>query len=113
MSNVEMTGSNSAYIFEGTCDSSPEAYRLEVRMSEPDENGDITVYVPELPGVVSQAPSRDEALANIRDAFREVVASYKDAGQDIPWKKPAEQIAPDEISQWVIVDVEATGRHGE
>ena len=36
---------------------------------EPSEEGSFTVYVPSLPGCISEGDSRDEALANIREAI--------------------------------------------
>ncbi len=35
---------------------------------EPSEEGGYTVYVPSLPGCISEGDTRDEALANIREA---------------------------------------------
>ncbi|HUF09027.1 MAG TPA: type II toxin-antitoxin system HicB family antitoxin [Rhodothermales bacterium] len=36
---------------------------------EPSEEGGYTVYVPALPGCISEGDSRDDALANIREAI--------------------------------------------
>jgi len=36
---------------------------------EPSDEGGYTVYVPALPGCISEGNSRDEALANIREAI--------------------------------------------
>ena len=36
---------------------------------EPSEEGGFTAVVPALPGCISEGESRDEALANIRDAI--------------------------------------------
>jgi antitoxin HicB len=36
---------------------------------EPDEDGGYTALVPELPGVVTEGDSLDEALANAREAI--------------------------------------------
>jgi len=36
---------------------------------EPSDEGGFTVYVPVLPGCISEGDSRDEALANIREAI--------------------------------------------
>lgn len=41
---------------------------------EPDEDGWIAAECPALPGCVSQGRSREEALANIRDA---IMASFE------------------------------------
>ena len=36
---------------------------------EPSDEGGYTVYVPSLPGCLSEGDSREEALANIREAI--------------------------------------------
>ncbi len=36
---------------------------------EPSKEGGFTVYVPALPGCISEGDSRDEALRNIREAI--------------------------------------------
>ena len=36
---------------------------------EPSEEGGFTVYVPSLPGCISEGNSREEALDNIREAI--------------------------------------------
>ncbi len=36
---------------------------------EPSEEGGYTVYVPSLPGCISEGNTRQEALANIREAI--------------------------------------------
>jgi predicted RNase H-like HicB family nuclease len=37
---------------------------------EPSEEGGFTVYVPSLPGCISEGNTIDEALANIREAIQ-------------------------------------------
>ncbi len=37
---------------------------------EPREEGGYTVYVPAFPGCISEGDTRDEALANIREAIK-------------------------------------------
>jgi predicted RNase H-like HicB family nuclease len=36
---------------------------------EPSDEGGFTVYVPSLPGCVSEGDSREEAMANIKEAI--------------------------------------------
>ncbi len=36
---------------------------------EPSDEGGYTVYAPSLPGCISEGDSKDEALANIREAI--------------------------------------------
>lgn len=50
---------------------------------EPSEEGGFTVYVPALPGCISQGDSREEALNNIREA----IELYLEPVEDDVWKK--------------------------
>lgn len=43
--------------------------RTEKYFFEPSDEGGFTVYVPSLPGCSSKGDSREEVLANIRDAI--------------------------------------------
>jgi predicted RNase H-like HicB family nuclease len=45
---------------------------------EPSEEGGYTVYVPSLPGCVSEGNSREEALANIKEAIELYLAPVDD-----------------------------------
>jgi len=38
-----------------------------------------------LPGVISQGETKQEAIDNIADAFRETVLHYRDVKETIPW----------------------------
>lgn len=51
---------------------------------EQDEDGVYVVSVPELPGCISQGKSREEALANIRDAISGYLASLRKHNEPIP-----------------------------
>jgi predicted RNase H-like HicB family nuclease len=47
--------------------------------------GGFTVVARNLPGVVSEGENMESAIANITDAFREMILSHRDCKQDIPW----------------------------
>ena len=51
---------------------------------EQGDDGWITVYCPALPGCVSQGRTRQEALANIREAIELYVESLRADGEPIP-----------------------------
>lgn len=51
---------------------------------EPDEDGVFVAACAALPGCVSQGKTRDEAMANIRDAIQGYLASLKKHGEPIP-----------------------------
>ncbi len=51
---------------------------------EPDEDGVFVAECAALPGCVSQGRTREEAMANIRDAIQGYLASLKRHGEPIP-----------------------------
>ena len=56
-------------------------YRVVI---EPDEDGQFVAECPSLPGCISQGRTRDEAVANIKDAIAGYIASLKKHGEAIP-----------------------------
>ncbi|PIQ84108.1 MAG: HicB family protein [Candidatus Omnitrophica bacterium CG11_big_fil_rev_8_21_14_0_20_63_9] len=50
--------------------------------SEPE--GGYSVFVPSLPGCASQGETKEEALANIREAIEGYLLSLRDEGLSIP-----------------------------
>ena len=51
---------------------------------EQDEDGVYVAEVPSLPGCLSQGTSRNEALANIKDAIAGYLSSLRERGESIP-----------------------------
>ena len=51
---------------------------------ERESDGGYVVTVPALPGCVSQGDSRDEALANIREAILAYIEALRKVGDPIP-----------------------------
>ena len=64
-----------------------EAREFEVVL-QPEEEGGYSVFVPALPGCVSQGETRDEAIAMIREAIELYLESLEAHGDPLP--KPAE-----------------------
>ncbi|ABN57176.1 MULTISPECIES: type II toxin-antitoxin system HicB family antitoxin [Methanoculleus] len=62
--------------------------RLRVVL-EPSEEGGYTVYVPSLPGCISEGDTRDEALENIREAIELYLETVED---DLVCSETAEQV---------------------
>src|SRR6266567_4503503 len=60
-----------------------ETYIFSVIL-EPQENGGFTVLVPALPEVVTEGDTEKEALANVEEAIRAIVAYRRDNGIAIP-----------------------------
>ena len=57
--------------------------RFRVLIKE-DEDGVFVAECPNLPGCVSQGATRDEALANIRDAMEGYLVSLEKHGEPVP-----------------------------
>ena len=51
---------------------------------EPDEDGVFVAEVPALPGCISQGRSRQEALANVREAIALYLESLEAHGDPVP-----------------------------
>jgi len=56
---------------------------------EPSEEGGYTVYVPSLPGCISEGDTKEEALENIREAIDLYLEVVED---DLVFSDKAEQI---------------------
>jgi predicted RNase H-like HicB family nuclease len=66
---------------------SSDCYTCQVKFRvtvEPDEDGVFVAECPALPGCVSQGKTRDEAMANIRDAIQGYLQSLKKHDEPIP-----------------------------
>ena len=50
----------------------------------PQPEGGYTVLVPALPEVVTEGDTRDEAMANAREAIEVVLEMYREEGWEIP-----------------------------
>jgi predicted RNase H-like HicB family nuclease len=50
----------------------------------PDETGYWVAECPSLPGCISQGETREAAIANIKDAIAEYIASLRDDGEPVP-----------------------------
>ena len=59
----------------------PMRYRVII---EPDEDGVFVAECPTLPGCISQGNTREEAIANIRDAIAGYVQSLDKHNEPIP-----------------------------
>jgi predicted RNase H-like HicB family nuclease len=55
---------------------------------EPSDEGGFTVYVPSLPGCISEGDTREEALANIQEA----IELYLEEEEPIPLPEEAQVI---------------------
>ena len=82
----------------------PSEYRCEIRLC-PEPEGGYSVYVPELPGVVSEGETIEEAVRNIAEALRGVLRTYRQDDQPIPWQKDAKPLRERESCFRIVVNV--------
>jgi antitoxin HicB len=76
--------------------------RLISHLSEEDGGGYLVTF-PDLPGVMADGESVEEALRNARDAFESAIAAMVDMGRDIPAPtfKPDDVAAPELSGKFV------------
>ncbi len=76
--------------------------RLISHLSEEDGGGYLVTF-PDLPGVMADGESVEEALHNARDAFESAIAAMVDMGRDIPVPafKPDDVAAPELSGKFV------------
>ena len=65
-------------------------YKITVTLTEQPEGG-YTVTCEELPGLVTEGDSVEEALENVEDAFAATLELYEDLGHSLP---ESTQISP-------------------
>ena len=58
---------------------------------EPNELGGYTVTVPLLPGCISEGDTREEALANIKEAIELYLESLQADGEPVPTEEAIEE----------------------
>lgn len=76
--------------------------RCEVRLIR--EEGQVSVYVPALPGVVSFGQTDEEAITAIKEALIAAVETYQDRGQQVPWQELFQPAAQGERACWIFMD---------
>jgi predicted RNase H-like HicB family nuclease len=69
-----------------------------------DETGGFYAYVENLPGVVSEGETVEEAIESIKDAFRGVVATYRESGEPIPWTTDLDPVPDGAVEKRIIVN---------
>lgn len=77
-------------------------YRYMVYLT-PEQEGGFSAVAARLPSVTSQGSTEQETLANIVEAFKRVIARYKEQGVAIPWTKTPIEPEREAVSRWVIV----------
>ncbi|MBA7502663.1 hypothetical protein ES706_01256 [subsurface metagenome] len=59
-------------------------YEYTIVIEYDEEIGEYAALVPSLPGCTSQGKTREEAVANVREAIRGHIEALHELGRDIP-----------------------------
>ena len=71
----------------------------------PEEDGGFSAHVANLPGVVSQGETQDDALTNLREAFVGAIETYREMGMEIPWSDKDLSFCGENCQRrWILVD---------
>jgi predicted RNase H-like HicB family nuclease len=77
-------------------------YRCEIRLHAELDDG-YSAYAAQLPGVVSEGETREQAIRNVTEALDAALRTYGEARQPIPWRTPVEPLAEGEIQTWIKI----------
>ena len=82
---LDNDSNSTAFVYDSVEWPRRSAYRCHVCII-PEDDGQITAIVLNLPGTASSGDNEAEALANVEDSIRGLIAMYLDSGDDIPGK---------------------------
>lgn len=71
-----------------------EDYRFEMRRLTEDEGGGILISFPDLPGLISDGETYEEAIRNGREAFVEWIDGWLEMGRKVPLPSTDDDIDP-------------------
>jgi predicted RNase H-like HicB family nuclease len=82
------------------------AYRCHICVI-PDEDGQFSAVVLNLPGAGSCGRTEEEALTNVQDAVRGVIESYTMDGEAVPWQDSEMDDIPEGAKlMWILVNAQ-------
>ncbi len=82
----------------------PETYRCHLAITR-DDDGRFSAVVLNLPGAGSCGDTKEEAVANAREAVLGVIQSYLEDGLPIPWLDSTKYAIEDGAEQkWILVN---------
>ena len=70
-----------------------------------EDEGGYSARVANLPGVVTEGDTIDEAICNLKDAFAGAIVTYMELGREIPWSQnPSGDWPSDCVRRWILID---------
>lgn len=71
-----------------------EEYPFEMRRLSEDEGGGFLIAFPDLPGLISDGETYEEAIRNGREAFDEWIEGWQEIGRKVPLPNTDDDIHP-------------------
>lgn len=71
-----------------------EDYPFEMRRLSEDEGGGFLIALPDLPGLISDGDTYEEAIRNGREAFDEWIEGWQEIGRKVPLPNTDDDIHP-------------------
>ena len=102
---LENESNSTSFMFDLVEWPEESAYRCHVCLV-PEEDGQFSAIVLNLPGAASCGNTESEALANVEESIRGLIEVYKETHDPIPWKDyRSEDIPSGTKTQWIMVNV--------
>lgn len=102
---IENESNSTSFLFEEVQWPEESAYRCHICLV-PEDDGQITAIVLNLPGAASSGLTEAEAIENVRESILGLIEVYKEHGDPIPWKDARSEDIPNGAkAQWILVNV--------
>jgi len=103
---LENGSSSTSFVFNEMQWPEQAAYRCHVCLI-PEEDGQVSAIVLNLPGAGSCGATEEEAVANVEEAIRGIIESYERDGLSIPWQdSETDQIPEGARLKWILVNAQ-------
>ena len=102
---LENESNSTSFVFDVVEWPEQAAYRCHVCLI-PEEDGQFSAIVLNLPGAASCGATESEALANVEESILGLIEVYKEHGDSIPWKDYRSEEIPNGVkTHWILVNV--------
>jgi predicted RNase H-like HicB family nuclease len=70
-----------------------KGYMIHVQFTK-EEDGTFTAVALNLPGAASSGVTQDDAKSNIKEAVCQLIESYREVGEQVPWRDSSKDKIP-------------------